>query len=100
MDDLLADAADRARRYVRDVAARPVGPTPAALAGLDHFDEPLPEHPSAPEETLALLDAHGSPATVASTGPRYFGFVIGGGPPTAPAAPRVGAGAGPNAAVP
>jgi glutamate/tyrosine decarboxylase-like PLP-dependent enzyme len=35
---------------------------------------------------LALLDEIGSPATVASAGPRYFGFVIGGALPMAVAA--------------
>jgi glutamate/tyrosine decarboxylase-like PLP-dependent enzyme len=57
---------------------RPVAPAPAALADLDRFDEPLPEQPSDPLATLSLLDDVGSAATVASTGPRYFGFVNGG----------------------
>jgi glutamate/tyrosine decarboxylase-like PLP-dependent enzyme len=35
---------------------------------------------------LALLDEVGSPATVATTGGRYFGFVIGGSLPAALAA--------------
>src|ERR1700716_3931559 len=38
----------------------------------------MPDRPSSPEAVLALLDDVGSPATVASAGPRYFGFVIGG----------------------
>jgi len=100
MDDLLADAADRARRYVRAVADRPVAPTPQALADLSHFDEPLPEHPSDPRETLALLDTYGSPATVASTGPRYFGFVIGGTHPAALATGWLGMAWDQNVALP
>ncbi len=75
---LLEEAAWRAGRYVEDVQWRAVSPTRAGLAGLERFAEPLPEHPSHPHETLALLDEAGSPATVASTGPRYFGFVTGG----------------------
>ncbi len=31
-----------------------------------------------PAEIIALLDKIGAPATVASAGPRYFGFVTGG----------------------
>jgi glutamate/tyrosine decarboxylase-like PLP-dependent enzyme len=83
---LLADAADRARRYLAGLDQRPVGPDGAALSALASFDEPLPEEPGDPAATLALLDEVGSPATVASTGGRYFGFVIGGSLPVAVAA--------------
>jgi glutamate/tyrosine decarboxylase-like PLP-dependent enzyme len=47
---------------------------------------PLPEEPTDPEAVLAQLDEIGSPATVASAGGRYFGFVIGGSLPAALAA--------------
>src|SRR5687767_12696914 len=81
--DLLTEAAQRAARYLAGRDERAVFPTPAALAGLAAFDEPLPDGPRDAGETLALLDDAGSPATVASTGGRYFGFVIGGAlPPT------------------
>ncbi|MBI5961099.1 MAG: aspartate aminotransferase family protein, partial [Chloroflexi bacterium] len=42
--------------------------------------------PQAAEDTLHLLDTFGSPATVASTGGQYFGFVIGGALPVTQAA--------------
>ena len=83
---LLADAAQRAGRYVAALDERPVAPDGAALAGLARFDEPLPEAPGDPAATLALLDEAGSAATVASAGGRYFGFVIGGSYPVAVAA--------------
>jgi len=83
---LLADAAERARRYLAGLDHRPVAPDPAALSALGSFDEPLPEEPGDPAATLRLLDEAGSPATVASAGGRYFGFVTGGSLPVAVAA--------------
>jgi len=46
----------------------------------------LPEGPSAPETVLAQLDDVAGPATVASSGGRYFGFVTGGALPVTVAA--------------
>jgi glutamate/tyrosine decarboxylase-like PLP-dependent enzyme len=86
LDHLLGEAARRARHYLNELDERPVYPTSEALAKLTAFDEPLPEGPQDPLETLALLDEAGSPATVASAGGRYFGFVIGGSLPAALAA--------------
>jgi glutamate/tyrosine decarboxylase-like PLP-dependent enzyme len=83
---LLADAAERARRYLTGLDTRPVVPDGDALAGLARFDEPLPEETGDPSATLALLDEAGSAATVASAGGRYFGFVTGGSYPVAVAA--------------
>lgn len=100
MDDLLADAAARGRRYVRQVDDRAVLPTPEAVADLAKFDEPLPDHPGDPTETLALLDEVGSPATMASTGPRYFGFVTGGTWPVALATGWLGMAWDQNCALP
>jgi len=86
VDELLLNAANRAIRYVRELPERRVAPDAAALAGLDGFDEPLPNAPDDPERVIALLDEAGSPATVASAGPRFFGFVVGGSHPVAVAA--------------
>lgn len=85
-DALLNDAARRARQFLAGLDARPVFPTPESVGGLTAFDQPLPEGPREPAETLALLDDVGSPATVASAGKRYFGFVIGGSLPASLAA--------------
>lgn len=76
--DLLRSAAERSIRYLEIVPARRVPPEPEALDALGRLDEPLPAGPREPEETLALLDEVGSPATVATAGGRYFGFVVGG----------------------
>ena len=77
MRDLLLDAAHRAARYREGLATRPVVPTQDALQRLALLDEPFPEKPADPHELLRLLDEVGSPATVATAGGRYFGFVVG-----------------------
>jgi glutamate/tyrosine decarboxylase-like PLP-dependent enzyme len=82
MDDLRA-ALEAALGYVGTVGDRPVFPGAEAVAGLEAFDEPLPTTGAGVADTLRLLDAAGSPATVASTGSRYFGFVTGGTHPAA-----------------
>jgi glutamate/tyrosine decarboxylase-like PLP-dependent enzyme len=75
---LLDDAARRATGYLRTVPERRVAPAADAVAALARFREPLPERLGDPDAVLAMLDELGSPATVTSTGGRYFGFVIGG----------------------
>src|SRR5207248_9862471 len=77
MRDLLNDAAARGTRYLQGLNARSVIPTPEAIANLTELDGPLPEEPTDPATLLALLDDFGSPATVASAGPGFFGFAIG-----------------------
>jgi glutamate/tyrosine decarboxylase-like PLP-dependent enzyme len=86
MRELMHDAAERGARYLAGVNDRPVAPTPAALERLPELGGPLPEAPSDPAAVLALLDEIGSPATVASTGGRFFGFVVGGALPATVAA--------------
>jgi glutamate/tyrosine decarboxylase-like PLP-dependent enzyme len=98
--ELLESAAERAIAYATTVDERPVAPDDAALAGLAAFDEPLPDRGTDPAEVLRLLDAAGSPATVASTGASYFGFVIGGAHPAALASAWLGAAWDQNAALP
>ncbi|MSU49505.1 MAG: aspartate aminotransferase family protein [Opitutus sp.] len=86
MNDLLNDAAARSLRYLESLPTRAVAPSPAAVAALRAFDEPLPAGPTDDRETLRLLDEIGSPATTAMAGPRFFGFVIGGSLPVTLAA--------------
>jgi glutamate/tyrosine decarboxylase-like PLP-dependent enzyme len=77
MEHLLKATADRASRYRAGLDRRNVAPAPDAIANLRRFDEPLPALPSDPEAVIALLDTVGSPATMASAGGRFFGFVVG-----------------------
>jgi aromatic-L-amino-acid decarboxylase len=88
-DTLLADADHRGRQYAASSTTRRVFPDDAALAALAAFDEEVPESATSAETTIAMLDEIGTPATVASTGGRYFGFVIGGTLPVAAAAERL-----------
>ncbi len=84
--DLLADAAARGARYLETLPKRSVAPAPPAIDALRVFYQPLPERPTDPAAVLQQLDNAGSPATVATAGGRYFGFVIGGSLPAALAA--------------
>lgn len=68
------------------MGTRQVVPHSKDVAALEALGGALPENPSDSAEILALLDDIGSPATVATTGGRYFGFVIGGALPAAMAA--------------
>jgi glutamate/tyrosine decarboxylase-like PLP-dependent enzyme len=83
---LLHNAATRSATYLAGLQDRSVAPTVEALAALAAFDEPLPAKPSDPAATLELLDRVGSPATVATAGGRYFGFVNGAALPSSVAA--------------
>jgi glutamate/tyrosine decarboxylase-like PLP-dependent enzyme len=82
-------AEERARIYLEEIGQRKVYPSSAALAALARFREPFPESPNRALDVIRALDEIGSPATVATTGGRYFGFVIGGTLPGSLAASRL-----------
>ena len=84
--DLLHDAVNRSLAYLSGVAGRPVAPDAAAVARLAELDVELPRTGLAAADVLRQLDDVGSPATVATNGPRYFGFVTGAVLPVAQAA--------------
>jgi len=77
MDDLLRLTSERARRYRASVREQRAAPTIESLERLSLLGGPLPDGPTDAAEVLALLDDIGSPATTASAGGRYFGFVTG-----------------------
>src|SRR3989442_163627 len=93
---LLDAAAAYATRYLAGLATRPVAPTDEALERLATLDRPLPQAPADPRAVLEELDRVGSPATVASAGGRYFGFVIGGSLPGTLAANWLAGARGPD----
>lgn len=86
MKALLNEVASRAAQYLEDLRDRRVAPSEQAIEQLSELDQPLPDAPASPEAVLEILDRIGSPATVATAGGRYFGFVIGGSLPAALAA--------------
>jgi glutamate/tyrosine decarboxylase-like PLP-dependent enzyme len=84
---LFGDAARRAARYADSLESRRVCASTDAFERLDRLvGSVVPEDGCAPAAVLAELDTLAAPATVASAGPRYFGFVTGGALPSAVAA--------------
>jgi len=78
LSSLLDTARQFAAEYINSLDQRPVFPTEASLQAMATLDEPLPETSSDPASVLTRLHQIGSPAAVAQTAGRYFGFVNGG----------------------
>ncbi len=72
--------------YLAGLESRAVAPTANAVARLERLGGPLSEDGETPARVIEQLDEFGSPATVASAGGRYFGFVVGSALPAALAA--------------
>jgi glutamate/tyrosine decarboxylase-like PLP-dependent enzyme len=89
MDDrrpLLRQTAELAGDFLQSLSTRPVRASASRAELLEALGGPLPEHGEAPGEVVSDLARGAEPGIVASAGPRYFGFVIGGGLPSAVAA--------------
>jgi glutamate/tyrosine decarboxylase-like PLP-dependent enzyme len=82
----LRRAAELAEEHLAGLAERRVGAALSYEDAVAALDEPLPEHGEDPVAVIEKLAAAVGPATVASPGPRYFGFVTGGALPAALAA--------------
>jgi glutamate/tyrosine decarboxylase-like PLP-dependent enzyme len=77
--NLLEHAARRGADYLDNLNDRPVYPAQADIERLQAaLDIPMPNSGCNGEDVIEFIDTLGSPATVASAGGRYFGFVTGG----------------------
>ncbi len=84
-DGALHRAYQHARAFLNTLPDRPVGP-PVPAPTLTSLTGPLPEIGIDPAEVIDELVRGAERGLVASAGPRYFGFVIGGSLPAALAA--------------
>jgi glutamate/tyrosine decarboxylase-like PLP-dependent enzyme len=79
-------AFELAEEHLAGLDERPVGAALSYQDAVAALDEPLPERGEGPVAVIERLAEAVGPATVASPGPRYFGFVTGGALPAALAA--------------
>jgi glutamate/tyrosine decarboxylase-like PLP-dependent enzyme len=83
---LMQQVLELARRYRERVPSQPVFPRVTVEELRAALDGPLPENGTAASEVVAHLARGAEMGLVGSTGPRYFGFVIGGSLPVTTAA--------------
>jgi glutamate/tyrosine decarboxylase-like PLP-dependent enzyme len=76
-------AHELARTYVAGLRDRMVSRAVTPQEMREALDEPLPEHGSDPELAVEEWFRRAEPGIVASSGPRFFGYVIGGTTPAA-----------------
>jgi len=85
-NSLLEKANLAAPSYLSEIFERDVFPSDHSLEGLKYFEEKLPDGPTEADAIIEALERYGGPATVATVGGRYFGFVTGSALPIALAA--------------
>ena len=85
-DSALRRAADLSTDFLHRLPDRPVWPAVDLDALRSTLGGPLPSAPSDPTAVIEALARDSEPGIVGSAGPRYFGFVVGGGVPASLAA--------------
>ena len=75
--NLFDQARSYAFEYIDNIEEMDVFPSEANLKNLSQFDEILQDKTISAKEILTQLHRHGSAATIAQLGGRYFGFVNG-----------------------
>jgi glutamate/tyrosine decarboxylase-like PLP-dependent enzyme len=81
MDDLtltLERVTEEIRRYRRGLGDSRVSPAATRAAVRTGLERPVPETGSPSDQVIAELIERATPGLMASAGPRYFGFVVGG----------------------
>ncbi|CAM1352696.1 pyridoxal phosphate-dependent decarboxylase family protein [Tenacibaculum halocynthiae] len=76
--------------YLNSIFNRNVYPSEEALDNLSVFNEELPENSTKATKVIEQLNTYGNPATTATLGGRYFGFVAGSAVPVGLAAKNLG----------
>ncbi len=89
--DLFQHVAAQAAAFRDSLPGRSI-PAPDPQLAQAAFGGPLPEQGAEPEEVINQLIAAAEPGLVASPGPRFFGFVVGGALPAAAAADMLATG--------
>lgn len=84
--ELIARTMQHAQKYLDSLPTRPVRESATREELVTMLGGVLPEESEDPIATIDRLAAAGEVGTVACSGPRYFGFVIGGSVPAAQAA--------------
>ncbi|MEY9780306.1 pyridoxal phosphate-dependent decarboxylase family protein [Sinorhizobium fredii] len=95
--DLFGRAADHAARFRDTISDRKQRPEVSYLGSLEAFREPLPEDGAGGPAVIDDLVARAEPGLHAMTGPRFFGWVIGGSHPVGVAADWMAGAWGQNA---
>jgi glutamate/tyrosine decarboxylase-like PLP-dependent enzyme len=86
LSELLDRVPRHARAWFENLATRPVRATASSDQLRETLGGPLPEEGTTPAAVIEALANAGATGTIASAGPRYFGFVVGGSLPAALAA--------------
>ncbi|HEX4561576.1 MAG TPA: pyridoxal-dependent decarboxylase, partial [Gemmatimonadales bacterium] len=81
--DALDAAVQAARTYLASLPSRPVGARASAAELRAALGGPLPQSGMDAAKVVSELARHADGGIIASAGPRYFGFVVGGSLPAA-----------------
>jgi glutamate/tyrosine decarboxylase-like PLP-dependent enzyme len=79
--EIFERARSYAYEYIDGIEKMDIFPSESSLEDMNSFDEILPKESVSAKEIIEQLHEFGSPATIAQTGGRYFGFVNGGAVP-------------------
>lgn len=88
--EIFSQAQQYSFEYLESIFDRNVYPTEKALNDLSIFDEELPANSTKAKNVIEQLNKYGNPATTATLGGRYFGFVCGSAIPVGIAAKNLG----------